>query len=141
RDDEVPRVRAGRWRRQIVSAHDPEMRHGRKTPARPFTGYKLHAATATEAPIVTAIALSPANEHDGHHAGALVDQQPAGRRPGRVIGDTAYGNVEVREQFEERSIAVLAPVHATSPKGGVILKDDFEIDLESDTVTCPAGNT
>jgi transposase len=45
-DDEVPRLRRGRRTRQILSAHDPEMRHGRKTAARPFTGYKLHAAAA-----------------------------------------------------------------------------------------------
>src|SRR5918996_944940 len=49
-DDEIPRLRGGRRVRQILSAHDPEMRHGRKTQARPFTGYKLHAAAATEAP-------------------------------------------------------------------------------------------
>jgi Transposase domain (DUF772)/Transposase DDE domain len=95
--DEVPRPHRGRRTRQIVSAHDPEMRHGRQTAARPFTGYKIHAAAVAEAPILTSITLSPANEHDGHHAGALVDQQPKRRRPKRVIGDTAYGNVEVRE--------------------------------------------
>jgi transposase len=140
-EDEVPRVRRGRRVRQILSAHDPEMRHGRKTQARPFTGYKLHAAAATEAPIVTAISLSPANDHDGHHAGALVDQQPKQRRPKRVIGDTAYGNVEAREALEARSISVLAPVHSTSPKGETIAKEAFAIDLERDTVTCPGGQT
>jgi hypothetical protein len=117
------------------------MRHGRQTAARPFTGYKIHAAAAAEAPILTALSLSPANEHDGHHGGALVDQQPERRRPKRVIGDTAYGNVEAREQLEERSISVLAPVHTTSPKDGTIPKDEFAIDLETDTVTCPRGNT
>ena len=117
KDDEVPRVRGGRRGRQIVSAHDPEMRHGRKT-ARRFTGYKLHAAVAAEAPIVTAISVSAGNEHDGQHAGALIDQQPEQRRPKRVLGDTAYGNVEVREQLEQRSVAVLAPVHSSSPKHG-----------------------
>ena len=39
-------------------------------------------------------------EHDGQQAGALVDQQPEQRRPKRVIGDTAYGNVEARERLE-----------------------------------------
>jgi len=38
---------------------------------------------------LTSIALSPGNEHDGHHAGTLVDQQPEQRRPARVVGDTA----------------------------------------------------
>jgi Transposase DDE domain/Transposase domain (DUF772) len=140
-DDEVPRVRGGRRSRQILSAHDPEMRHGRKTPTRLFTGYKLHAAVAADAPIVTAISLSPGNEHDGQHAAALVDCQPEQRRPKRVLGDTGYGNIEAREALEERSISVLAPVHSTSPKDGTIAKDEFKIDLEADTVTCPAGNT
>jgi transposase len=140
-DDEVPRPGRGRRTRRIVSAHDPEMRHGRTTAARGFSGYKLHAAAAAEAPLLTAISLSPANEHDGHHAAALVDQQPERRRPKRLIGDTAYGNVEAREELEQRSVSVLAPVHSTSPKDGTIPKDEFAIDLETDTVTCPQGKT
>lgn len=142
-EDEVPRLRGSRRRRQIISAHDPEMRHGRKTAARPFTGYKLHVAADADAPIVTAVSVSPANEHDGQQASALVDQQPAQRRPRRVIGDTAYSTVEAREQLESRQVSVLAPVYSTSPTDGdgIIPKDEFAIDLECDTVTCPNGKT
>ena len=117
------------------------MRHGRQTPGRRFTGYKLHAAAAADAPIITAISVAAANEHDGHHAGALVDQQPEQRRPERLIGDTAYGNSEVREDLAERSIRVLAPVHSSSPKSAMIPKNAFTIDLQADTVTCPQGNS
>src|SRR6266571_8443794 len=99
------------------------MRHGHQTQSRRFTGYKLHAAAAAEAPILTAISLSAGNEHDGHQAAALVDQQPEQRRPRRVIGDTAYGNVEVREQLEARSISVLAPVQSSSRKDETIAKE------------------
>jgi hypothetical protein len=139
-DDELPRPR-GRRGRQIVSAEDPEMRHGRTSAARPFTGYKLHAAADAQAPLITSIALSPGNEHDGQHAAMLIDAQPAARRPARVIGDTAYGNIEAREQLEQRKVAVLAPVHSSSAKDGAIAKDEFQIDLEADTVTCPQGKT
>lgn len=138
--DEPPRPRPQRGR-QILSGEDPEMRYGRKTPARPFTGYKLHAAADAQAPLLTSIALSPGNEHDGQHAAVLIDQQPERRRPAQVLGDTAYGNIEVREQLAERKVSVLAPVHSSSPKNGTIPKDEFQIDLERDTVTCPAGNT
>ena len=117
------------------------MRHGRQSPARRFTGYKLHAAAGSAAPILTAISLSAGNEHDGQQAGALVDQQPEQRRPQRVLGDTAYGNVEVREQLEQRSISVLAPLHSTSPNDGTIAKEEFAIDLAAETVTCPRGKT
>jgi hypothetical protein len=140
-DDELPRPRRGRRARRIVSAHDPELRHGRTTPARGFTGYKLHAAAATEASIVTAISLSPANEHDGHHARALVDQQPEQRRPRRLIGDTADGNVEAREPLEQARGrgARAGPQHLA--KGRDDPKDEFAIHLETDTVTRPRGNT
>ena len=93
------------------------------------------------APILIAVSLSPGNQHDGHHAGPLIDQQPEGMRPERVIGDTAYGNVEVREELEQRQVEVLAPVHSSSPKDGAIPKERFQIDLDSDTVTCPEGKT
>jgi hypothetical protein len=139
-DDEPPRPR-GRRGRQIVSAVDPEMRHGRTTAARPFTGYKIHAAADAQAPLITSVALSPGNEHDGQHAATLVDHQPEERRPRRVLGDTAYGNIETFEQLAERQVAVLAPVHSSSPREGVTSKEEFRIDLEADTVTCPQGKT
>lgn len=106
------------------------MRHGRQTPGRRLTGYKLHAAVAADVPIETAISVAPANEHDGRQSGGLVDQQPEQPRPERVIGDTAYGNSEAREDLAQRSIRVLAPVHSSSPKQGTSPKDAFTIDLQ-----------
>jgi transposase len=141
-DEEGPRPRRGRQVRQIISAHDPEMRHGRKTNARRFTGYKLHAATASQTPVLTAIAVTAGNEHDGHHAATLIDQQPEHRRPVRVIGDTAYGNLEVREQLERRQTRVLARLHETRAADATTFdKDEFEIDLATEQVTCPHGKT
>jgi transposase len=139
-DNERPRPRHGRRPRQIISAHDPEMRHGRKTNARRFTGYKLHVAAAAQTPVVTAITVSPGNEHDGHHAAGLVEQQPPSRRPQRVIGDTAYGNLEVREQLEQRQIKVLAPLHLSGVANEhKLYRDEFTIDLTQGHVTCPKG--
>jgi hypothetical protein len=91
---------------------------------------------------VIAIAISAANEHDGHHAAGLVEQQPEKRRPRRLIGETAYGNIEVREQLEHRQIGVLAPLHTTvSADDDTMHKDEFTIDLDRDLVTCPQGHT
>jgi hypothetical protein len=61
------------------------------------------------------------------------------RRPKRLIRATAYGNIEVRERLEKRKVAVLAPVHTTSPSDGTFGKDDSAIELQTDTVTCPRG--
>ena len=109
-EDDVPRLRRGTAKDRILSVHDPEMRHGRKSQSRRFDGYKIHAAAASEAPLLTAIEVSPGCDYDGELASALVDQQPEQRRPKRLLGDAAYADSETREQLEKRQVEVLAPV-------------------------------
>jgi len=138
-EDGTPRLHRGTRPGRILSVHDTEMRHGRKSSSRRFDGYKLSAAaTNTAVPLITSISLAPACEQDGPQAGALLDSQPEGRRPRRILGDTAYGNQEVREQMEERAVEVLAPVPTSKAHPG-FAKEQFEVDLEAGTVTCPAG--
>ncbi len=138
-DDGIPRLHRGTRQGRILSVHDPEMRHGRKSKRQRFDGYKLHAsATNGVAPLITTVEVEPASEPDGPQAKALVDCQPETCRPARILGDMAYGNQDVREQMEERSVEVLAPP-ATSKANPVFAKEQFEIDLGAGTVTCPAG--
>jgi transposase len=139
-EDGVPRLHRGTRQDRILSVHDPEMRHGRKSQHQRFDGYKLSAsATNAAEPLITAVEVAPANEQDGPHAKALVDQQPAERRPERLLGDTAYGMGPVRAELAEREVEVLAPVPEAPVPEGRLAKRDFRIDLEAGTVTCPAG--
>lgn len=136
----VPRLHRGTRAGRILSVHDPEMRHGRKSQHQRFDGYKLSAAaTNTAEPLITAVTVAPASEQDGPQAKLLVDQQDERRRPARLLGDTAYGTGPVRAELNERAVDVLAPVPAGSVKEGRLLKRDFQIDLDRGTVTCPAG--
>lgn len=135
----VPRLHRGTRPGRILSTHDTEMRHGRKSSSQRFDGYKLHAAaTNSETPLISAIEVGAANEHDGQQAKALVDGQSEARKPKRILGDAAYGTQEVREQMEGREVETLAPV-ATTKVHPVFGKDEFVIDLDGGTVTCPAG--
>ena len=139
-EDDVPRLRRGTSPGRILSVHDTEMRHGRKSKHQRFDGYKLSAAaTNTPEPLITAVEVAPANEQDGPTAAALVDAQPAERRPERLLGDTAYGIGPVRGALAERAVEVLAPVPEPPARTDKLLKRDFEIDLEAGSVTCPQG--
>lgn len=139
-DGGVPRLHRGTRSGRILSVHDPEMRHGRKSQHQRFDGYKLSAAaTNSDTPLITAIAVCPASEQDGPQAKDLIDQQPAQRKPKRLLGDTAHGIGSVRAELEERAVEVLAPVPAAPAKGDRLLKRDFQVDLEQGSVTCPAG--
>ena len=115
-DDGVPRLHRGTRQGRIISTVDPEMRHGRKSESQRFDGFKLRVAVTNSAePLITAVDVGDASAHDGSHAKELVDQQPQALRPERVLGDSAYGDQQTREDMQQRGVAVLARV----PEGEV----------------------
>jgi transposase len=141
-EDDVPRLRRGTAPGRILSVHDPEMRHGRKSQRQRFDGYKLHAtATTGPQPLLTAIEIAPASEPDRVRAPGLIDSQPEEIRPRRLLGDSAYGDQDTREQMEAREVELLARLPEPPPPPGRFGKRDFRIDLAAGTVTCPAGHS
>src|SRR4051794_34633729 len=141
-DDGVPRLHRGTRAERIISTVDPEMRHGRKSQHQRFDGFKLSAAvTNAPEPLITAVEVAPASEQDGPQAKHLIDAQPLGRRPRRVLGDTAYGTGPVRAELADRGVDVLALLAPGMTKPGRFGKRDFRVDLDAGTVSCPAGET
>ena len=124
---------------RIVSVHDPEMRHGRKSATQRFNGFKAALAVETETQLITAVDVIAANAHDSHNSAELIKQsaQISGATVETVLGDTAYGTVEQRLAAENH-YALIAPV-ARPPQTGRFTKEDFVIDLNTHTVTCPSG--
>jgi hypothetical protein len=117
-DDGVPRLHRGTRQDRILSVHDPEMRHGRKSRHQRFDGYKLHAAaTNTERPLITAVEVAPANEQDGPQAAALVEQRPGAVRPVRLLGDPAYGTGPVRAELAEARSSCSRRCRRARPSG------------------------
>jgi hypothetical protein len=142
-EDDVPRLHHGTRPGRIISAIDPEMRHGRKSQHQRFDGYKLSAAvTNSSEPLIMSVHVCPGGESDGPQAKHLIDAQSPEHRPERILGDTAYGNGPVRGELAERHVDVLAPVpEGTVLEKGRLRKADFTIDLDGGTVTCPAGHS
>jgi transposase len=141
-EDGVPRLYRGTRSDRIISTVDPQMRHGRKSQHQRFDGFKLSAAvTNTPVPLITAVDVAPASVQDGPRAKHLIDAQPNHRRPLRVLGDTAYGIGPVRAELAERGVEILAPLAPGMTKPGRLGKRDFDVDLDAETVTCPAGET
>ena len=59
---------------RVISTVDPEARHGHKTQARHFDGYKGHIAIDPDSEIITAAAVTPGNAADGSVAKALLEE-------------------------------------------------------------------
>jgi hypothetical protein len=63
---------------RLISTVDPETRHGHKTSARGFDGYKGHVALDPDSEIITATEVTAGNSGDAEIAESLLaDMQPA----------------------------------------------------------------
>lgn len=140
-EDEAGRVvlKQGVAKDRVISATDPELRHGRKSRARKFDGYKTHTAVDVESEFITSVATTPGNVHDSEAATQLVDAQPPEQRPQVLIGDSAYGTGQVRAELAGHQVQVVAPVPEGPPPAGRFPKTEFTIDLVAGTCRCPAG--
>jgi hypothetical protein len=127
---------------RIVSVHDPEMRHGRKSLSKVFNGYKGSLAVDTGNQIITAVDVITASAPDSHNAGALIEQSERATSSSvtTVLGDGAYGTVDVRLEAQDSQRMLVAPL-PQPPQTGRFSKNDFVISPDHTQVTCPAGCT
>jgi hypothetical protein len=72
RDDGMFRIARRVAKDRVISTVDPEARHGHKTAARGFDGYKGHIAIDPDSEIITATTVTAGNVADGNVAEALV---------------------------------------------------------------------
>jgi DDE family transposase len=146
---------------RVISVVDPQARHGHKTNARGFDGYKGHVAIDPCSEVITAAEVGAANGGDAAMAATLLadlpedaghdrnapaaadagpaDQLPATTQQGLVVyGDTAYGTGALLADLEHRGITAMTTVAAPTAPEGHFTKQQFRIDLDAGTVTCPA---
>ena len=101
-DQGTPQLAKGTAPDRIISLTEPEMRHGRKSSAQRFDGFKVATTTEQTSGLILDIADMPAAGSDGRelmpsierierHGGVTVDQ---------VIADGAYGSGENHRKHE-----------------------------------------
>ena len=136
---------------RVISTVDPQARHGRKTSANGFDGYKGHLAIDPDSEIITATTATPGNTGDAEAAADLLAQDlptataaagdaeaaAAEDDPLDVYGDAAYGAGELLEDLEQAGADIHTKVQPPTAPGGRFPKDRFDIDPGAGTVTCP----
>jgi len=171
---------------RVISTVDPQARHGHKTAARGFDGYKGHVGIDPDSEIITATTVSAGNAGDAGVAEDLIgdlldaddaddsvagdsvagdsaadegtDESVAGEGPAAepatageddaddaerasVYGDNAYGTGGFHDRLGRAGIDSKCKTQQPANSGGRFSKNEFEIDLEQESVTCPAGRT
>src|SRR5215471_12431859 len=139
----------GRWRiakrtakNRVVSTVDPDARHIHKNRTRHQDGFKGHVSFEPETGLCTAVALTGGGGTANHEA-AVADRLLAGEPDElTVLGDTAYGTGGLREHLQAGGHAAVIkppPLPRAIPGGFPI--DDFTVNHQAATATCPAGHT
>jgi hypothetical protein len=66
-----------------------------------------------------------------------------GTQPRTVYGDAAYGSGQFLDRLAEAGVDSRRKTQRPTAAGGMFTftKDQFTVNLDDDTVTCPAGNT
>jgi transposase len=137
-----PAVKEGVAKDRLLSVHDPEMRHGRKSASKRFDGHKAAIVVDTDEPLITAVAVLAGNAPDAEGALDLVEQTEAhtGCEVDETMGDCAYGSGETRQAFAEAGRTIVAKAPSSSNQG-YFPKTAFVLDLEAGSATCPGGQT
>jgi Transposase DDE domain len=128
---------------RVISTVDPQARHGHKTNHRGFDGYKGHIAIDPDVEIIAATAVTAGNTGDAEPVTDLLgdlfaDPSTGDDEPAAIAyGDAAYGAAEVLQQLNAAGIQARVKVQAPVAPAGQFTKDQFDINLDAGTVTCP----
>ncbi len=133
-------VKQGTEKDRLISVHDPEMRHGRKSASKTFNGHKAAVAVEMESQLICGVEVLAANAGDQEKALELVHQaeRVMEAQVEETVGDCAYGGGPTRKAFADEQRLLTAKVPA-SHNGDCFPKTAFAIDLDRMEVRCPAG--
>ena len=138
RDDGRWRIVRGVAKDRVISVVDSESRHMHKSRSEYRDGFKAHLCVEPETGLITAAALTPANAPDGPTGVELLQ----GEAPGlQVLADSAYGSGDTLAALGDAGHHRAIKPHSifTAVPGG-LSRDDFVIDEDAGTATCPAGH-
>jgi IS5 family transposase len=140
-DDGVFRIVRGVARDRVISTVDPEARHGHKSGNRRFDGYKTHTSVDPDSELIDEVTVTAANTPDRDAVDDLLEPSAGDEDKPEVVGDSAYADGETRDRLVKRGYKIRAKIAPTRNRGGRFTKDQFRIDLDNNTVTCPAEHT
>jgi hypothetical protein len=150
-EDGVFRIARRVARDRVISTVDTEARHGHKSRARTFDGYKAHLSVDPDDELITNVTVTPANAADREVIDELLDESAGDDHGGdepvapvpdpvTVFGDSAYADGATLDKLAEAGHRVFAKVPPVRNAKGYS-KDQFTIDPDAGTASCPAGHT
>lgn len=137
--EEGPQIKEGVAKDRRVSITDPEMRHGRKSKAIKFNGYKRHLGRDLESGLIIAVAITPANQPESEALKpVLAEVKQLGMKLAELDIDRAYLSAPEVIELKEAGVRICCKAFPLK-NGDKFSKAEFVLDFEKEQVMCPAG--
>jgi len=134
---------------RLMSTTDPDApvarqsQSGNQSDSRPR--YKHHRAVDDRHGVITAQETTPGDVEENAKLEPLIDQHETntGVKVKTAVGDKQYGTIDNFRQLQRRGIAAhMDQMHGgPARKNGLYPLEQFTYEAESETYTCPAGQT
>ena len=135
------RIRRGVAKDRRISVTDSEMRHGRKSKASRFDGFKRHVAVDVSSGVIVGVAVTPGNRPESEAADELFDDiERQDLALDELLIDRGYLAAEPVDERRREGLPVRCKAFPLR-NAGRFTKADFQLDFQAGTVTCPAGET
>lgn len=135
------RLRDGVAPDRVCSIGDPDMRHGRKSSTKAFNGYKRYIATMVDVPLILCAETKPANVPEREALPSLLELVAVFGELASLYIDRGFLAHEEITKLDRRGVKIFCRPWQDTKIRGRFSKREFEIDLRSRLVTCPAGET
>ena len=122
-----------------ISLEDRDRRHGRKSSAKTFNGFKEHFAVDLDSTVTREVVVRPANEPEHEAVERLAEEWE--QAPGLLQLDIDLGYMASPRmaQWAEQGVSIIA---RPWPQGGPLFtKHDFTLDFVGMEVTCRGGQS
>jgi Transposase DDE domain/Transposase domain (DUF772) len=121
------------------SIEDQDMRHGRKSSAKTFNGFKEHFVLDLDSRVTRAVVVRPANEPEYEVVELVAADLERGQGLLQLDSDLGYMASPRIVQWAEQGVYMLA--RPWPQVGPLFTKQEFPWDFAALRVTCPGGQT
>jgi len=141
-------IKSGAANKKYISTTDPDASVTRRGKGKSKLKYQIHRGFDQKREVITATEVTPGEVHEAHLLESLIDTHEKNTETTveTAVADSKYGSIEIYLACQDRDIkahfsSLEQTQKGTGTKKGIFTKEAFTYNADSDTFTCPAGQT
>jgi IS5 family transposase len=141
-------LKSGKANQKYISTTDSDASVTRRGKGKSKLKYQVHRSVDQKREVITATEVTPGEVHESHRLESLIGthEKNTDTKVETAVADSKYGSIENYLACRDRDIkahftSLEETQKGTGTKKGIFPKEAFTYNAETDTFTCPAGQT